>query len=76
MLKRITKFVLERGKTVQTPQQQFVENDDTTDPTSASERRPGELASQPVWAKLKWYTPDKRYGLVNVNDPNENPGRN
>src|SRR6516162_11329115 len=43
MLKRITKFVLERGKTV---------------PTSASEPRPGELASQPVWAKVKWYNPD------------------
>jgi hypothetical protein len=56
MLKRITKFVLERRKTVQTPRQQFVENDDTTDLTSASESPPGELASQPVWAKARVWT--------------------
>ena len=31
MLKRITKFVLERRKTIQEPQQQVVENDDTTE---------------------------------------------
>ena len=75
MLKRITKFVLERRKTVQRPQQQVVENDDTTDPTSASENLKqaaepqfDEPASQPVSAKVKWYNPAKRYGFVVLSD--------
>src|SRR5262252_9509922 len=68
MLKRITKFVLERRKTVQKPQQQVVENDDMTDPTSTSEPQPDEPSSQPVWAKVKWYNPDKRYGFVVLSD--------
>ena len=75
MLKRITKFVLERRKTVQKPQQQVVENDDTTDPTSVSESlthaaepQLDEPSSRPVWAKVKWYDPDKRYGFVVLSD--------
>ena len=75
MLKRITKFVLERRKTVQRPQQQVVENDDTTDPTNASndlaqpaEPQFDEPSSQPVSAKVKWYNPDKRYGFVVLSD--------
>src|SRR5215467_13981418 len=68
MLKRITKFVLGRRKTVQKPQQQVVENDDMTDPTSTSEHQPDEPSSQPVWAKVKWYNPDKRYGFVVLSD--------
>jgi CspA family cold shock protein len=75
MLKRITKFVLERSKTVQKPQQQVVENDDTTGPTSVSESlthaaepQLDEPSSQPVWAKVKWYNPDKRYGFVVLSD--------
>ena len=75
MLKRITKFVLERRKTVQQPQQQVVENDNTTDPTSVSESptqaaepQLDEPSSQPVWAKVKWYNPDKRYGFVVLSD--------
>src|SRR5215467_6716388 len=75
MLKRITKFVLERRKTIQKPQQQFVENDDTTDPksvseslTEAAEPQLDEPSSQPVWAKVKWYNSDKRYGFVVLSD--------
>src|SRR6516162_2792647 len=75
MLKRITKFVLERRKTIQEPQQQVVENDDTTDPTSASENLKqaaepqfDEPSPQPVSAKVKWYNPDKRYGFVVLSD--------
>src|SRR5215469_9514702 len=75
MLKRITKFVLERRKTVQKPQQQVVENDDTTDPTSVSESSTqaaepqlDEPSFQPVWAQVKWYNPDKRYGFVVLSD--------
>ena len=75
MLKRITKFVLERRKTIQEPQQQVVENDDTTDPTSvseslteATESQLDEPSSQPVWAKVKWYNSDKRYGFVVLSD--------
>src|SRR5215471_1910699 len=75
MLKRITKFVLERRKTIQEPQQRVVENDDTTDPTSvseslteATESQLDEPSSQPVWAKVKWYNPDKRYGFVVLSD--------
>jgi len=75
MLKTITKFVLERRKTVQQPRQQVVENDNTTDPTSVSESptqaaepQLDEPSSQPVWAKVKWYNPDKRYGFVELTD--------
>jgi len=75
MLKAITKFVLQRRKTVQKPQQQVVEGDDTRDPTSGSEdlKQPAEppvdeLSSQPVWGKVKWYNPDKRYGFVELSD--------
>ena len=75
MLKAITKFVLQRRKTVQKPQQQVVEGDDTRDPTSgfedltqATEPQLDELSSQPVWGKVKWYNPDKRYGFVVLSD--------
>jgi len=69
MLKTITKFVLRRRKSVQQPQ--VVEEDDTRDParaskdlTQAAEPQLDEPSSQPVWAKVKWYNPDKRYGFV------------
>ena len=75
MLKTITKFLVERRKTVQKPQQQVVEGDDTRDPTSgfedltqATEPQLDELSSQPVWGKVKWYNPDKRYGFVVLSD--------
>jgi CspA family cold shock protein len=75
MLKRITKFVLERRKTVQKPRPQVVENHDTTDPasvsespTQAAEPQLDEPSSQLVWAKVKWYNPDKRYGFVELAD--------
>src|SRR5215469_2611454 len=75
MLKRITKFVLERCKTVQQSRQQVVEDDDARDPTNASndlaqpaEPQLDEPSSQPVSAKVKWYNPDKRYGFVVLSD--------
>src|SRR5215472_6443966 len=75
MLKRITKFVLERRKTVQQSRQQVVEDDDARDPTNASndlaqpaEPQFDEPSSQPVSAKVKWYNPDKRYGFVVLSD--------
>jgi len=75
MLKRITKFVLQRRRDVpQTPSQGAEEND-LTDPGSASEVSPqyGErqLAkpfAPTVWGKVKWYDPDKRYGFVELSD--------
>src|SRR5215472_14063786 len=73
MLKTITKFLLERRKTVQVPQQQVVEEDDARDPASASEEltQPAEPqldepSSQPVWGKVKWYNSAKRYGFVEL----------
>ena len=75
MLKTITKFVLERRKTVQQSRQQVVEDDDARDPTNASndlaqpaEPQFDEPSSQPVSAKVKWYNPDKRYGFVVLSD--------
>ena len=71
MTGRITKFVLERRKTVQQSRQQVVEDDDARDSTNASndlaqpaEPQFDEPSSQPVSAKVKWYNPDKRYGFV------------
>jgi CspA family cold shock protein len=73
MLKTFTKFVLQRRGRAQQPQGQVVENDETTDPTSVSESQTqaaepqlDEPSSQPVWAKVKWYNPDKRYGFVEL----------
>src|SRR5215469_959435 len=75
MLKTITKFLLERRKTVQVPQQQVVEEDDARDSASASEEltQPAEPqldepSSQPVWGKVKWYNSAKRYGFVELAD--------
>ena len=73
MLKTFTKFVLQRRGRTQQPPSRVVEDDYTIDPASGSESQTqaaepqlDEPSSQPVWAKVKWYNPDKRYGFVEL----------
>ena len=75
MLKAIRNFVRQRSRHAQEPQPQVIENDGMKDPRSHSEV-PLQLAEplleepsgQPVWGKVKWYDPDKRYGFVELSD--------
>jgi cold shock protein len=75
MLKAIRNFVRQRSRHAQEPQPQVIENDGMKDPRSHSEV-PLQLAEplldepsgQPVWGKVKWYNPDKRYGFVELSD--------
>src|SRR5215831_4690685 len=75
MLKTITKFVLQRRRDVRQLGEQVVEESASCDPQSYSEAPPqpaepqlDEPSFQPVWAKVKWYNPDKRYGFVVLSD--------
>ena len=75
MLKRFTKFVLQRRGLTQQPPGQVVEGDHTTDPAKGSESRTqpaepqlDEPASPPVSGKVKWYNPAKHYGFVELAD--------
>jgi CspA family cold shock protein len=75
MLKSITKFVLQRRRSVPQTPPQGVEDNDTTDPRSASEippqnaeRQLAEPFAPTVWGTVKWYNPLKRYGFVEFSD--------
>jgi CspA family cold shock protein len=75
MLKRITKFFLQRRRDVRQSGEQLVEEAASSGAQSPSEAllppdEPllNEPPSQPVWAKVKWYNPDKRYGFVVLSD--------
>jgi cold shock CspA family protein len=75
MLKAIRNFVRQRSGHAQQTRAQVVEDDDTRDLRSASEvplqlTEPllEEPSAQPVWGKVKWYDPEKRYGFVELSD--------
>ena len=75
MLKTFTKFVLQRRGRAQQPPGQVVEDDYTIDPASGSESltqttelQLDEPALPPAWGKVKWYSPAKHYGFVELSD--------
>jgi cold shock protein len=75
MLKTIRNFVLQRRRDVHQRRRQIPENDDSREPREASEapQQPAEpqLDEPPapaVWGKVKWYSPEKRYGFVELSD--------
>src|SRR6266446_2039904 len=75
MLKAIRNFVRQRSRHAQQTRPQVVEDDDTKDlrsdsevPLQLSEPQLEEPFAQPVWGKVKWYNPDKRYGFVELSD--------
>ena len=75
MLKAIRNFVRQRSRHAQQTPPRTVEDDTAMDLRSGSEV-PLQLAEplleepsgQPVWGKVKWYNPDKRYGFVELSD--------
>ena len=75
MLKAIRNFVRQRSRPAPQTQSQIVEDDHTRDLRSDFEVAPQlaepqleEPSAQPVWGKVKWYNPDKRYGFVELSD--------
>ena len=75
MLKAIRNFVRQRSGHAQQTRLQVVEDDDTRDlrsdsdvPLQLAELQLEEPYAQPVWGKVKWYNPDKRYGFVELSD--------
>jgi CspA family cold shock protein len=75
MLKAIRNFVRQRSGYAQQTRPQVVADDDTTElridpeaPPQLAEPQLEELSAQPVWGKVKWYNPDKRYGFVELSD--------
>jgi cold shock CspA family protein len=75
MLKAIRNFVRQRSGHAQQTRAQVVEDDDTRDlrsdsevPLQLTEPQLEEPSAQPVWGKVKWYDPDKRYGFVELSD--------
>jgi cold shock protein len=75
MLKAIRNFVRQRSRHAQQTRSQVVEHDDTKDlridPEASlqlAEPQLEEQSAQPVWGKVKWYNPDKRYGFVELSD--------
>jgi cold shock protein len=70
MLKAIRNFVRQRSRDAQQARSQVVEDDDDTKeaPLQLAEPQLEEPSAQPVWGKVKWYNPDKRYGFVELSD--------
>jgi CspA family cold shock protein len=75
MLKVIRNFVRQRGRHARQTGPQVVEDDTATDlpsdsdvPLQLAEPQLEESSAQPVWGKVKWYNPDKRYGFVERSD--------
>src|SRR5215469_10043056 len=75
MLKTIRNFVVERRRDIHRRSRLSVAEDDTREPSDASEipQQPAEpqLDEPPaptVWGKVKWYNPLKRYGFVELSD--------
>jgi cold shock CspA family protein len=77
MLKAIRNFVRQRSRHAQQQQTrpQVVEDDDMKDlrshsevPLQLAEPQLEEPSGQPVWGRVKWYDPDKRYGFVELSD--------
>jgi cold shock CspA family protein len=70
MLKAIRNFVRQRSGHAQ-----VVEDDDTRGlrsdsevPLQRTEPQLEDPSAQPVWGKVKWYDPNKRYGFVELSD--------
>jgi CspA family cold shock protein len=75
MLKTIRKFVRERSRDVHRRRRPISEDDDTREPSYASdapqqsaEQQLDEPPAPTVWGKVKWYNPLKRYGFVELSD--------
>jgi len=75
MLKAMRNFVRQRSGHAQQTRAQVVEDDDTRDlrsdsnvPLQLTEPQLEEPSAQPVWGKVKWYNPDKRYGFVELSN--------
>ena len=70
MFKAIRNFVRQRSRDAQQARSQVVEDDDDTKeaPLQLAEPQLEEPSAQPVWGKVKWYNPDKRYGFVELSD--------
>jgi cold shock CspA family protein len=75
MLKAIRNFVRQRSRHDQETQPQVVKNDGMKDlrshsevPLQLAEPQLEEPSRQPVWGRVKWYDPDKRYGFVELSD--------
>jgi cold shock protein len=67
MLKTIRKLVFERGRVVEEGRS-TQEPSHSELPIPSCESRLDESSAQPVWGKVKWYNPDKRYGFVELSD--------
>jgi hypothetical protein len=75
MIKAIRTFVRQRSRHTQQTESRVAEVDDTRGlrsdsevPLQLSKPQLEEPFAQPVWGKVKWYNPQKRYGFVELSD--------
>jgi len=75
MLKAIRKFVFERRRDVRQAQQRVAEEQDSSDPSSSSDvalevaqPQDEDPSEMPVYGKVKWFNPTKRFGFVELSD--------